>query len=125
MQPRHECGICDGRLEFIHADHGYPSWCCTDCGEWHTSQDCCVNPWVNVGDRIRLTLMENDPDPMPIGSTGTVTGFTSSMDQSVPEHFDQIYVEWDNGRSLILAPTVDRFELDNMYVVNEEEELLI
>jgi outer membrane usher protein FimD/PapC len=54
---------------------------------------------VEVGKRIRLTLMVNDPDPVPIGSEGTVTGGNGA----------QMYVDWDNGRSLILIPGEDRW----------------
>ncbi len=49
-----------------------------------------------VGTRVRVTgTMPNDPDPMPIGSTGTVTGGNGG----------QIWVRWDDSqRSLILLP---------------------
>ncbi|TLG10254.1 DUF4314 domain-containing protein [Nocardia cyriacigeorgica] len=48
------------------------------------------------GDRIRITgIMADDPAPLPIGATGTVTGTGPG----------QIYVDWDNGRSLILLNT--------------------
>lgn len=52
-----------------------------------------------VGTRIRLTYMPNDPDPIPPGSEGTVTGGNGA----------QVYVDWDNGRSLILIPGEDRW----------------
>jgi len=52
-----------------------------------------------VGTRIRLTRMNNDPDPIPVGSEGTVTGGNGS----------QMYVDWDCGRSLILIPGEDRW----------------
>lgn len=48
-----------------------------------------------VGDRVRVTgVMANDPDPIPVGTEGTVTG--------VSEFAGQIFVAWDNGRRLIL-----------------------
>lgn len=60
---------------------------------------------VKPGDRVKITgVMPNDPDPLPIGSTGTVT--------EVRAEVGQIYVDWDPevGRSLILL-TVDPFEI--------------
>lgn len=54
---------------------------------------------VRVGQRIRLTWMGSDPDPVPVGSEGTVTGGNGA----------QVYVDWDNGRSLILIPGTDRW----------------
>lgn len=48
---------------------------------------------VSPGTRVEVTgVMENDPDPMPVGSVGTVTGGNG----------EQIFVTWDNGRGLIL-----------------------
>jgi Domain of unknown function (DUF4314) len=52
---------------------------------------------VPVGSRIELTMMNDDPDPLPIGSKGTVTGGNGA----------QMYVDWDCGRSLILIVGVD------------------
>lgn len=100
-----------------------PQWCCTECGEWHTSQDCCVNPEVHEGDRIRLVCMPNDPDPVPEGSTATVTGLVLYGTQSQPQHMDQIQVVWDNGRTLNLAPVCDRYELDDTEIIHEEEDV--
>lgn len=78
------------------------------------------NPIVQVGDRIRLTAMPNDPDPVPIGSIGTVVGIVCE-DQSAPKRMDQIQVKWDNMRGLNLAPTIDRYELVGLiYEINEE-----
>jgi hypothetical protein len=56
------------------------------------------------GDRIRLLAMPDDPDPIPLGSTGTVISVTTGP-------FAQIEVDWDNGRTLALIPGVDRFEV--------------
>lgn len=56
---------------------------------------------VPVGTRIRLTHMGEDPDPIPVGTEGTVTGGNGS----------QVWVNWDNGRSLILALPEDRYEV--------------
>jgi predicted RecA/RadA family phage recombinase len=54
---------------------------------------------VKVGDRIEMTgVMPDDPAPMEVGAGGVVTGINESI-YSLPT---QIYVDWDNGRSLIL-----------------------
>lgn len=57
------------------------------------------------GTRIELTgPMRNDPDPIPVGSRGTITGGNGS----------QLFVNWDNGRTLILLPDEDPYRvLDN------------
>ena len=47
---------------------------------------------VPEGTRIQLVSMGDDPDPVPSGSRGTVTGGNG----------EQMFVDWDNGRSLIL-----------------------
>ena len=60
---------------------------------------------LEVGDRIELTYMGPDPDPVPVGSTGTVVGFYESH---IPG-LGQVWVSWDNGRSLNLAAGVDRW----------------
>lgn len=59
-----------------------------------------VNPTLPpVGSRIALVEMLDDPDPIPVGTTGTVTRTTP----------DQITVEWDIPRSLCLIVGVDRW----------------
>ena len=52
---------------------------------------------LKKGDRIRLLSMPQDPDPIPVGSVGTVI--------EVYDHCDwtQVDVEWDNGRCLMLT----------------------
>jgi hypothetical protein len=52
---------------------------------------------LKKGDRIRLISMPQDPDPITVGSLGTVV--------AVFEHRDwtQVDVDWDNGRSLMLT----------------------
>jgi len=59
---------------------------------------------IRKGDRIRLLHMPDDPDPIPAGSTGTIESVTEGP-------LGQIWVRWDNGRSLALVPGVDRFEV--------------
>ena len=58
-------------------------------------------PPVPIGTRIELLSMPNDPDPVPVGSQGTVTGGNAA----------QMYVDWDNGRSLILIPGTDHYRV--------------
>lgn len=55
---------------------------------------------VQVGSRIRLLQMDNDPYPIPVGTEGTITGVFEK----------QISVDWADGRSLMLIPE-DRFEV--------------
>lgn len=56
------------------------------------------------GDRIRLLTMPDDPDPIPKGTTGTVTAVTDGP-------LGQISVVWDNRRRLVLIPGIDDFEV--------------
>lgn len=56
-------------------------------------------------DRIRLLSMDNDPDPIPVGSTGTVESVTNGS-------LGQVRVKWDDShRTLNLIPGIDRFEV--------------
>ena len=60
---------------------------------------------IRTGDRIRLLSMPDDPDPIPVGSTGTIVSVTEGP-------LGQVHVNWDdNNRSLSLIPGVDRFEV--------------
>lgn len=66
-----------------------------------------------VGRRVRLTApMRNEhssripvEEGMPVGLEGTIVYL--SLDG--PAEWQQIGVEWDNGRSLGLLPGIDRF----------------
>lgn len=55
------------------------------------------------GDRVRLVRMDDDPDPIPVGSTGTVSFVNFDTQQA--------WVEWDNGRSLALVLGKDEVEI--------------
>lgn len=57
---------------------------------------------VAVNKRVRVTgIMPEDPDPIPVGSTGTVFGGNS----------EQIWVRWDDiNRSICLLVT-DPYEV--------------
>ena len=60
---------------------------------------------VNVGDRIRLISMPDDPDPIPAGSEGVVVEVTEGP-------LAQVEVKWIGiDRSLALIPGVDVFEI--------------
>lgn len=59
-----------------------------------------------IGDRVRMTgVMPDDPDPLAIGDEGTVTELGDPAGGR-----RQIFVDWDNGRALILLET-DPFEV--------------
>lgn len=54
------------------------------------------------GTRVRLTRMEYDPAPVPVGTLGTVDGVDDS---------GSIMVHWDNGSSLSVLFGIDRCEI--------------
>lgn len=59
---------------------------------WDVSRPCPLA----VGTRVQMTgLMPDDPCPIEVGTEGTVTGGNGG----------QIWVDWDNGRALILLTT--------------------
>lgn len=54
------------------------------------------------GTRVELTgPMHDDPDPIPVGSRGTVTGGNGS----------QLFVAWDDGRTLKLLADEDPYRV--------------
>lgn len=55
------------------------------------------------GQRIECVQMGEDPCPIRSGSQGTVT-----LVQEVASEI-HIHVAWDDGRSLNLVPSVDRY----------------
>ena len=56
---------------------------------------------LEPGTRVELTWMPKDPDPIPVGTQGTVMGGSAA----------QIDVRWDNGRHLFLIPGTDRWSV--------------
>lgn len=59
---------------------------------------------VKVGDRVQITgVMPDDPDPLPVGSTGTIVRVLDSSRQAD--------VDWDHGRSLLLLLDVDPYRV--------------
>ena len=61
------------------------------------------------GERIRLLAMPDAPDPVPPGTTGTVTSVHPV--RSGGRLWHQVSVAWDNSRSLMLAVPCDEFEV--------------
>ena len=56
------------------------------------------------GKRIKLISMNDDPNPIPSGTLGTI------------QHIDgigQLQVIWDNGRRLAVIPNIDEYEILN------------
>lgn len=65
---------------------------------------------LTEGDVIELvSMMEDDPDPIPRGTKGTVTWVgppVSGLPGIAP--YDQVSVRWENGRTLGLCIPPDR-----------------
>jgi len=61
-----------------------------------------------AGTRIQLDSMEDDPNPIPSGTKGTVTYVDDA---------GSIGIKWDNGRSLAICPEVDSFHK----IIEQEE----
>lgn len=54
------------------------------------------------GDRIVVVSLIDDPDPIPVGTTGTVTDV-----EGVGTPYEQVWVKWDGDqrvRTLMLIP---------------------
>ena len=64
---------------------------------------------LKQGDRIELIRMEEDPDPVPVGTTGTVVSVNPV--NLGGDSFDQIDVRWDNGRRLMVCTPPDAIRL--------------
>lgn len=61
---------------------------------------------VKQGDRIVMTGVMDDPDPIPVGTEGTVTHVNELPGIGLHEpDWAQIHVDWDNGRTLIVLDT--------------------
>jgi hypothetical protein len=61
------------------------------------------------GDRVRLVAMPDDPHPIPLGTTGTVTSVRKCG--SGRDAWFQVDVAWDNGRTLMLVVPPDEIEV--------------
>lgn len=55
---------------------------------------------IKKGERVRLVYMPEDPDPIPVGTEGTVALVSEIpfTEQGQPQ--TQFIIRWDNGRSL-------------------------
>ena len=56
---------------------------------------------MEVGNRVKLISMGNDPDPIESGSEGTIRHIGGGI----------VNVDWDNGRHLGLVIDEDKFIL--------------
>ena len=61
---------------------------------------------MKTGDRVRMIHMPADPDPIPTGTEGTVED-VQKLNLGA-RSFTQIFVRWDNGRSLSCIAPPDR-----------------
>ena len=59
-----------------------------------------------IGQTIELLQMDNDPNPIPIGTKGKVIKINP-----MPYNEKQIVVEWENGRTLMLIYPEDKFRV--------------
>jgi hypothetical protein len=55
-----------------------------------------------IGRRVMCKRMNEDPDPIPSGTKGTIEYIDDA---------NHIHVKWDNGRRLSLIPEVDTYEV--------------
>lgn len=62
---------------------------------------------LEVGDRIELVHMPEDPDPIEPGAQGTVR----RIQRLEWSDCTQISVDWDNGRTLHLCVPPDRYRI--------------
>lgn len=58
---------------------------------------------VKVGDRVKLTEMNDTWSKLEKGSEGTVS--------KIEEDQDLIWVKWDNGEKLALLEGIDKFKV--------------
>lgn len=58
------------------------------------------------GQRVRLVHMGDDPDPIPVGTEGTVESCTDAG-----YGFWQVGIKWDNGRGLMACCPPDVLEV--------------
>lgn len=67
------------------------------------------------GLRVRLDKMGPDPRPVPDGMEGTIR----SINGKCADDIGQIFIKWDNGRTLALDPKVDKFS----FLPNTEDQI--
>jgi hypothetical protein len=70
---------------------------------------------ANIGDRIELEYMHDDPCPIPVGATGTIDMvFPQPAQRYGPGPWTQYSVKWDaphERRSLMMVCPPDRFKI--------------
>jgi uncharacterized protein DUF4314 len=49
--------------------------------------------WLKEGARFQLVRMDDDPDPIPAGATGTIT-YVNDLN-FIGDHDVQLWVDWD------------------------------
>jgi hypothetical protein len=59
-----------------------------------------------IGQIIVLLEMNNDTNPVPVGTKGVVTKINP-----MPNNETQICVNWENGRTLMLIYPEDKFKI--------------
>lgn len=62
---------------------------------------------MKIAQRVELISMDNDPNPIPVGTRGTITGINPTPVKGEL----QISVDWDNGRTLMLLYPIDKFKI--------------
>jgi len=68
-----------------------------------------INPKLKEGDRVVVLHMDDDINPIPMGTSGTV------LKHSVVFGDDQYYIKWDNGGRLSLIDGVDMWDFEDNY----------
>lgn len=66
-------------------------------------------PQYHEGQRVRLIAMPKDPCPIPVGAEGTVE--RSNVHPHNDGWREQVWVKWDNGRSLMPSVPPDELEV--------------
>ena len=56
---------------------------------------------MKAGDRVILEQMDDDPNPVPIGTEGTIVHIGGGV----------VNVDWDNGRTIGLVVGFDKFSV--------------
>lgn len=105
--PAHDCGICDGALQFDGWSGDFATWKCTNpaCGWWHTAKDCCQVRSFTVG------------VPVTVGTWNTHTVEANSAEEAVDALKRLIqsgpWLGWDEeGDVLFEDITWDRAEVE-------------
>ena len=68
-----------------------------------------INPKLKEGDRVVVLHMDDDINPIPMGTSGTV------LKHSVVFGDDQYYIKWDNGSRLSLIDGIDMWDFEENY----------